>query len=205
MEPELSTPNRRLFGGALILAPLLLLASTTAYVVAGEGVNHGVSGGVIGVWSCLAMILAMIGLLRILEPHAPRATPWLLVLAVCGFGGGIAFNLSAVFDAVFEEVHQIAAVDTLWETEPGTFFAYLPWGWFAPLSLLLVGILLWRTHAVPRWNAALLAVSGVTFVASRIERVDPLALASDALLIIALVPLGWALLTGARHRDRVNA
>ncbi|MGH2584086.1 MAG: hypothetical protein ACRDJE_04165, partial [Dehalococcoidia bacterium] len=82
--------------------------------------------------------------------------------------------------------------------------AYIPGGWFVPLTMLLTGIMLYRTRTVPILLAALLAASGLLFPIARMPRIDSLALASDALLIIALVPIGVAMIADAR-RARLEA
>jgi hypothetical protein len=68
--------------------------------------------------------------------------------------------------------------------------------------MVAMGILLWRTRVTPWWSGALLMAGGVLFVISRMERIDVLAVAADAVLLAALAPIGWALLTGTRVSAR---
>lgn len=189
--------SRRVYGVAAILAPLLLLASTIAYIVEGEGINHGALGGVIGVWSCFAFMLAFPGILRLLEPRAPRVASLLAVLAVTGFSGGVAFNVGAIFTATAGPEAD-DALDVVIESNPVSLLAFLPWGLFVPLSFVLVGIFLWRSRTTAWWTGVLLVAGGVLFVASRPERINVLAMVADAVLILGLVPVGWAMLTGSR-------
>lgn len=189
----------RIYGVITIVAPLLLLGSTVAYLVDGEGINDGVLGGTVGVWSALAFVIAFAGILRLLEVRAPRAAPILAIFALAGFSGGIAFNLDAIFTALLGPDGN-AAVDTAFD-EGGNaigLLAFQPWGWFAPLSLVLVGIFLWRTRTTAWWTGALMIVGGVLFLVSRAGEVDPLVPVGDVALILALVPVGWAILTRAR-------
>jgi hypothetical protein len=79
-----------------------------------------------------------------------------------------------------------------------TFFAFLPWGLLAPVTFVATGILLWRTRAVPTWSAAMLVLGGILFVSSRPARVAPLAIACDLALVLALAPIGWAMLSRRR-------
>ncbi|MPZ00129.1 MAG: hypothetical protein GEU97_19505 [Actinophytocola sp.] len=187
----------RIYGVAAMAAPLLLMASTIAYIVAGEGINHGVLGGVIGVWACFALVIAFAGILRHLEVRAPRAAPILTAFALTGFSAGIAFNVVAIFTAVAGP-HARDYLDVAVEADPVAILGFLPWGLFTPLSLLLVGLALWRTRTFPAWNGALLALGGVLFVAARPERINVLALIADGVLVTALVPIGWAMLRHAR-------
>lgn len=189
----------RVYGFAAILAPVLLMASTIAYIAAGEGINHGVLGGTIGVWSCFALLVAFVGILRMLEARAPSAAPILTVVALIGFSAGVAFNVDAIFTAVAGPAAD-ALLDGAFEAAPIAILAFLPWGWFAPLSLVLVGAFLWRTGTTAPWSGALLVAGGVLFVASRPARINWLVLVADSVLIAALVPIGWAMLAGARAR-----
>lgn len=184
----------RVYGTAVILAPLLLMASSLAYIVDGEGINHGVLGGVIGAWSAFTMVIALMAVLRLLEPRAPRAATLLTVVALIGFSAGMAFNVTAVLETITELDD---AIDAAIAVEPVAFFAWLPWGVFAPISLVLIGIALWRTHT-SAWSGALLIAGGVLFVVSRMERIGALALVADGVLVLALAPIGWAMLTGSR-------
>lgn len=202
----LSPFSARVFGIAAIAAPLLLLASTVAFATDGEGINDGVLGGTIGVWSAFAMAVALVGVLRLLEPRAPRAAPILTALAVTAFSAGVAFNVQAMYLASFD-------VDFLAEASEGTvegsdaigMLAFLPWGWFVPLSLVLTGVFLWRTRTASWWSGALLIVGGVLFVTARPARIEVVAMLGDAALVLALAPIGWAMLTGARTRATTAA
>lgn len=194
---SLPTASARVYGTAIVLAPLLLLASSIAYITEGASINDGVLGGTIGVWSVFAFAIAFVGILRVLEPRAPRAAPLLTVLALTGFGAGVAFNVLAILTPVFGP-----EINTFIEDVDGSnaiaILAFLPWGWFAPLTFVLTGIMLWRTGTFARSVAGLLVVGGVLFIASRPEKIDALALIADTALIAALVPIGWALLTAGR-------
>jgi uncharacterized membrane protein YgdD (TMEM256/DUF423 family) len=186
----------RVHGAAAVAAPLLLLASTVAFATVGGGINDGVLGGTIGVWSCFAFVIALVGICRLLEPAAPRAAALLTVLAVIGFSAGVAFNLQAVHLALFGE----EVLETPLEgADAVSILALLPWGLFAPLSLVLIGIALWRTRAVARWSAALLALGGVLFVLSRPERIEAFAVVADLVLVLALAPIGRRMMTARRE------
>lgn len=190
--------SARVYGIAAIAAPLLLLASTVAYVVEGEGINDGVLGGVIGVWSSFTLAVAFVGLLRLLEPRAPRAAPILTVLAVTGFSAGVAFNIEAIYRAIIGPQLDETMDAAVEETDPMALLGFLPWGWFVPLSLVLVGVFLWRTRTVSWWSGALLIVGGVLFVTARPARIDVIAMIGDGVLVLAMAPIGWAMLTGVR-------
>ena len=197
--PAINPTIARISGVAAILAPILLLVSTVAYITDGGGINDGRVGGTIGVWSALAFAVAFAGITWAIEPLAPRAAPILLTLAIMGWAAGVGFNTDAILSAEFGR----AAIDTAIEDDPFALLAYIPWGWFAPISVTATGVVLWRTRAFSRLSAFLLIVTGVLFVASRPERIEPLAVIADCLAIVALVPIGWTL--RASRRTAVTA
>lgn len=96
MTPVTALPVSRMFGVALIAGLALLLVSTVLYITAGEGVNHGVAGGTVGVWACFALVIGYVGLARSFEPRAPKASLVLAVLAVIGLMTGYGRRVPAV-------------------------------------------------------------------------------------------------------------
>jgi hypothetical protein len=117
----------------------------------------------------------------------------------------VAFNVQAIFLAASGQDLLLAIIEGPVEgPEAIAILAFLPWGWFAPITFVATGVLLWRTRATSRWQGALLVVAGVLFVASRPEQVTVLALIADAALIVALLPIGWAMLTAARPAAAVG-
>lgn len=138
-------PGQRLLAVAAIAGPIVFLLSDVAYISAGNGINNGVLGGTIGVWSVFLLGWAFLGIVRALEPVAPRGALTLLVLAVPMIAGGAAFNVNAIHVDHFgndfiDTADGGAAIGAL---------AFLPWGWFAPASFVVAGIFVWRTGIAP--------------------------------------------------------
>lgn len=209
MNDNLTPTVARITGVAAVLAPVLLLLSSVAYLTQGGGVNDGVLGGTIGVWATIALVVASVGITRLAEPRAPRAAAVVLLVALAGFTAGAAFNVQAIYLAKYG--NDFLADVTEGSSEGGDwigFFAFLPWGWMAPLGFVLMGWLLWRTRVVPTWTAALLVLGGVLFVAGRPARIDVLVVATDVVLVVALASIGMRLLrsahAGASRGDRVD-
>lgn len=181
----------RIAGTAAVLGPLLLLASSLMFLFVENGVNDGVLGGTVGMWSCFAPAVAVPGVLRAVEPVAPRAAPRVALVATTGFVAGAAFNIQAIYGAATE----IFLLDRIGDGVPPLgLLAFLPWCWFAPLGPVLTGWLLLRAGV--RVPGALLVVAGVLFVIGRPGTIGAVVLASDGALIAGLVPLGVALATG---------
>jgi len=190
-------PSPRAYGLAAVAAPVLLLVSDVAYISAGGGINDGVLGGTIGVWSCFVFAFAFVGISRTLESAAPRAATVLLALAMPAWIAGAGFNVQAIHLGYFGE-------DFINTVSDGSdlvgLLAFLPWGWFAPLTFVVAGVLVWRTRSFPSWSGGLLVLGGLLFISARPAGLDPLVMVADVTLVLALVPIGVALQAGARRR-----
>ena len=192
MVTPVSYPGRRFLALTLVAAPVVFLLSDVAYVTAGNGINNGVLGGTIGVWSCFLLGWAFLGISRALEPVAPRGALTLLVLAVPMVAGGAAFNVNGIhWDLFGNDLDDVAASGG---DGAISLLAFLPWGWFAPISFVVAGILVWRTAIAPRWAGLLTALTGVLFIAARPAGIDLLAIVCDVTMVLGLVPIGLALL-----------
>lgn len=189
-------PAPRLFGIAAVAAPVLFLVSDVAYVTAGGGVNDGVLGGTIGVWSCILFMVSWVGISRSLEAGAPRGSQLLLVVGLTGFTAGAAFNADAISNGYLGESFMSASPSG--GADLIGILGFLPWGWCAPLSFVIAGVLVWRTRSYPAWNAVLLIVGGLAFVAGRPAGIDPLVIVADSILVLALIPIGVAIFGGPR-------
>lgn len=180
--------RHRTTGIAAIVGPLLLLTSTVAYIAGGNGMNDGEVGGAIQVWAMIALGVAGIGLARMLESHAPRAAAVLTCLVIAGIAGGIGYGI----DSIQADVH---STESLQETESAAApLALQVPGLLFPVSLLTLGVMLARSGAAPKPLGVMLAIGAVMFPMSRIPDVEALAVASDAFLALALVPLGLSIL-----------
>ncbi len=192
MATPASYPGRRLLALAAVVAPVVFLLSDVAYLTDGNGINNGVLGGTVGVWSVFLLGWAFLGISRALETVAPRGALTLLVLAVPMVAGGAAFNVNAIhwdhFGNDFMSAADEAAVGVL---------AFLPWGWFAPLSFVVAGTFVWRTAIAPRWAGAITALAGLLFISARPAQIDALAIACDVVMVLGMVPIGLALLRDA--------
>lgn len=174
----------RLMGAATVAAPVLLLLSTISYISAGNGMNDGEAGGAIQVWAMIAFGLVTVSLARLLEPAAPRAAATLTVVGLIGAAGGVGYGIDSIQAAIFgtgsiQEAD--SAVAPLALQLPGVLF---------PVSLIGLGLMLARSGTVARWSGWTMAVGALLFPLSRIPDVEALAIAADAILVIALVPLG---------------
>jgi hypothetical protein len=63
-----------------------------------------------------------------------------------------------------------------------------------PISLLILGIVLARTHSVPIWVGVFIAVSGALFPASRIPRIEWIAHVVDFMMLLPLAYLAFQMM-----------
>jgi len=192
-----ATPSPLLYPLAMLLAPLLLLASTIAFLTVGNGINDGVVGGVITVWAVLALVVAFVGCARILEPHMRKGAQ-LLVFGAAALGvGGAGFGNSSIYTQILRDDHGIDA-EAAFDAHPFGLLALLPWGWFMPITCILVGVLLWRARLLPWWHGVAFILGGVMFVTGRPAGIDAVALATDVVLLLAFAGLGLRALSSRR-------
>ena len=175
--------HRRLFAGAMILGPLLLLGSSVAYV-AGGGLSNDELGGALQVYAFVALTVVAIGIARALEPALPRASSALLAFAVLGCGAGVGFGIDSIHAALpggtgLEDADSAA----------GTLALFVP-GAIFPLSFAALGVALWRTRVSPRAAGPLLVAASLLFPVANIPDSEAIAVAANALFVVALWPLG---------------
>jgi hypothetical protein len=174
---------RRLFAGAMILGPVLLLGSSVAYV-AGGGLNKDEVGGALQVYAFVALTLVAIGIARLVERALPRASAALLAFAVLGCGAGVGFGIDSIHAALpggtgLEDA--ASAAGTLALFVPGAIF---------PLSFAALGVALWRARISPRASGPLLIAASLLFPIANIPDSEAIAVTANALFVVALWPLG---------------
>jgi hypothetical protein len=186
------TPRARLEGAAMIAAPVLLLVSTIVSL-AGGGLTSDRAGGAIQVYAFAAFFLVVAGATRLLETAMPRVGAALYLVGSLGAAAGVAFGLERIATDLtgLRLADQADVAVQLGLLLPGILF---------PLSMVGIGVALMRARlaGVPGWVGGALATAGVLFPVSRIGEVDALAIVADVILLIALVPLGMAILNRRR-------
>jgi hypothetical protein len=173
----------RLFAGAMIVGPVLLLASSVAFA-AGGGLNEDELGGALLVYAFVALTVVAIGIARAVEPALPRASAALLAFAVLGCGAGVGFGIDSIHAALpggtgLEDADSAAA--TLALLVPGAIF---------PLSFAALGVALWRARVSPRASGPLLVAASLLFPIANIPDSAAIAVTANALFVVALWPLG---------------
>ncbi len=180
---QVGLAQTRLYAGAMILGSVLLLGSSIAFA-AGGGLNEDELGGALLVYAFIAMTVVAIGIARAVERALPRASAALLAFAVLGCGAGVGFGIDSIHAALpggtgLENADSAAA--TLALLVPGAIF---------PLSFAALGVALWRARVSPTPSGPLLVAASLLFPVANIPDSEAIAVAANALFVVALWPLG---------------
>jgi hypothetical protein len=192
----------RLYALSLIVAPLLLAISTFFW----QDDRVGINGGTVQVISYVFWIPAMLGLLKLLRPTMPGFSVWAVLLVSWSCIAGNNFGMEGVYIGSFiqtgADAAQVVAVEEAMGWVVSLLVLYVP-GSLYPLTLLLIGFLLWRQAAVPPLYAILLCVGAIAFPLSRIPRIELLAHTADLLLLVGAGGIGWLIWQGETKAQAV--
>lgn len=179
-------PINKLTTGAIFVAPVLVAASTVTYAMGGA-MNRGEAGGVIQFYAFGVFTIALVGLIGPLRYLLPRTAAVLLATGVLAGISGAGYGIDSIWAAVTEQpqlVDQDLAAGLL---------AMAPAALLFPMTLIGLGIAYARTGLAAAPAGYLLALSAVMFPAGRATNLLPVALATDVVLLIALVAIGRSL------------
>ena len=161
---------------ALVLAPLLLLASSISYAAAGEFGEENV-GGLLQVISMGVFPLVVISLVSRVSDVAPRGAAALLALGLLGCAGGVSYGIAAIVIANGgPDVNELTGAASIVKVIGPIF----------PLVFIAFGLTLWRKSLAPVAGAWAIVLGAVLFPMSRIGGIAPIALTADVLLLIGL-------------------
>ena len=174
-----------MFGVSLVLAPLLQAVSTFFW---NDG-EYGVTGGTILIFSMVFWIPALLFLFTLVGSKTPNYAAWGFLIAVYGFVSGVNFGFLGVLTDVFSISHE-KYIQGLGEYPVSSNLLLFQAGPLAPLSLVVLGIVMFFTRVVDRKIALLIALGGILFPLSRISRSEVLAHISDTVQMIPMAVLG---------------
>lgn len=178
-------PRTRAIGAAFVAAPVLAVASSAALVAGAEG-----AWGVLGFYAFALFALVVLTLTSALAAPFPRAAALLTLTGVCGIAAGVGFMVDGLHGELVDGAYLIdegGLAGVLVSQVPGLMF---------PATCLGIGVALLRCGLVPRATALALIVAAVLFPVSRIGEIAPLALVDDVVFLLALAPLGLAIMRG---------
>ena len=196
--------QQKALGLAFILAPLLLVTGAVVYLLGIERSLDGTTSWVEGIFMAFGMMLmppVNLELARILGQRAPRLGIY-CAATVLGLSFGIIpashrlLQASLVNAGINESVWQVSSQHM--GSAPLLIFMFLGF-----LTVIILGIGLWRQGALPARSALLLAITPILFIIGQggddtiawwqVNIFYPLACIT---WLIALAPIGWGYLRG---------
>jgi hypothetical protein len=215
---------RRTLGVAMILAPLLGLASAlVAPALKGDAAaqlaaiaqhqDRWYVYAVLITVSSWLLVLAVLGLTWTVFERSPR---------LASIGGGLTLlgAVIAIGDATVELMYwqmgapnadraQMAALADRYENAAGSSLLFTIGGLALISGLVLLAIALWRSHTAPTWAAAGIVLGAVINIAGFSANSNVLVIASNVVLLAALGRIGWHLasdpVTDRRHASQPHA
>lgn len=191
MEILLTRKQHKMYGVSLILAPLLQFISGFFWI----NKEYGVAGGTLLVLSMFFWIPSLIALFDLVKNKMPNYAAWGLLVAIVGFISGSNFAMVGVMSEIFDIPHEtylkgfenykVSSGILLFQTGP-----------LAPLSLLILGIVLLRTTSVDAFIAILIIIGAVLFPVGRISRTEWIAHVCDIFFLVPFSILGMRILSG---------
>jgi hypothetical protein len=194
-----------LYRVSLILAPILLLATSVAEW-AGAGPEKDGFGGTLKVITFLVFVYAILALTNMLWNRAPRTAVILRFIGLLGTVGAIGYGFLGIFYDVIVRAGGSATLladfQNLANGLDGGFsgvpILQFP-GFIWPLTMVAMGIALWRSRAVPAFAGILLAFAGLMFPIGRFPDIPSINYAADLLFVVSL---GWIGLTQGATAER---
>lgn len=179
--------NAKLAGFSMIAGPLVLLTSSILYAT-GKGMNSDELGGLVQIFALFIFIFAVTGVTELLAVRTPGLAITLRVTGVLGCVYGVIFGVDSMLQGATGKgiVAQVGAMGEL-ITYPGIIF---------PLTIIALGVALWRSRILPAPVAVLLILAGITFPMGRIPDIAVFYFISDALFVLSLGWTGRRLLSG---------
>jgi len=180
---------RRTTALAAIAGSVLMLGTTVAYALNGQGFSQGEVPGAIQIWAFIFYGVAIVGLVRLFEDVAPRAAATTIVVGLIGVAGGAAYGIDAIgLEALGGSIVDSSAVAPFALRIPGLAF---------PVALFLLGLFLARHGRVPTVAGYGLAVAALVFPIAHIGDIIPLAFVSDVIAVMAMGAIAFSLLSAS--------
>jgi hypothetical protein len=157
--------------------------------------RYSPAGGTLIVLSILFWIIGWMALFEMVKPKMPNYAAWGLLIAIFGCISGANFGFADFYSYVFNIPHEVY-LQRLADYPVSSNILLFQSGPLFPLSLLVLGFVFMRIRAVPLWINILICAGAILFPVSRISRNQNLAHASDLLMLLPMIFIGWNYLKG---------
>lgn len=183
--------------GVCLIAGTLLYVPTTQFEYSSKELLFW--AGFLGLLVYILLLPGLLGIARLFRRPAPRLSVVVSLLATVGCVAGASFQTALLHEwaartAGAPETMMAAIRDV---TTGRVYPVLLIFSIQFPISLLLLGIGLYRTHMAPTWVAALLGIGAIVFPLGHIGTNLLIQHLAESLLLIPLVWLGLRFLTDA--------
>lgn len=189
--------------GVCLIAGALLWAPTTYFDFTGGLFWAGFLGLVV----YILFIPGLLGIARLLWQPSPRLSVVVGLLITAGCVGAASFQTALLHEWVARtagtpEAMMVAIMDV---TEGRVFPVLVIFSILFPISLLTLGIGLFRTRTTPIWVALLLAIGAIVFPVGHIGSIRLVQHLAEIILLVPLVWLGLRFLRGVSQVAAVPA
>ena len=184
-----NTLQTKFWWASTILAPFFLSISQFFWV----GHRLSSEAAALQVLSFLFWIFAFQGLFEQIKDAYPRYAVWGFFIAVYGCLAGNNFGVEGIFIDAFNRLVPDSTAGFNGKVGPAALIAFFLPGALAPLSWLMLSILLVIQKRIPLWLGIIIAVAALGFPMSRIPRIAWLAHLDNALLLSGMVILAYKL------------
>ena len=180
--------------GVCLIAGALLLAPATQFEYSGGLFWAGSLGLVI----YILFVPGLLGIARLLRQRSPRLSVVVGLLIAAGCVAGASFQAAMLHEwaARTAGTPEAMMAAIMGVTEGRVFPILVIFGVQFPISLLTLGVGLFRTRMAPTWVAALLAIGAVVFPVGHIGSIQPVQHLAEVILLVPLVWLGLRFLRG---------
>ena len=156
--------------GISVIISVLAMTTATFFMVDQEFTS---AGGIMMIFSVPFGIFGFSTIYEKFRSAMPAYTNWGFLLYLFGAVATVNFGLRGVFSEIF--VITMADQEVATVEHPAIFtFIFFAIGPAFPLSILLLGINLYRKKLAKRWISVLLIIAAILFPPSRISRIDAL-------------------------------
>ena len=188
--------QEKVAGVCLIVAPLLMIPNT--FFEYREGMLFW--AGYLGVLAYTCLVPALLGIARLLRQRAPRLSVFGGLLATVGTVYGAIFSAALLFEWTEREAGTPeATMVAINEVVEGRLFpALVVFSILFPVSLLILGVGLFRTGVVPKWVGVLLAAGAIVFPVGHIGESQLISHLAELLLLVPMAWIGLHFLTDAK-------
>lgn len=188
--------------GVGLIAGALLWAPTTFFDYS-QGTLF--EAGALGLLLYALLLPGLLQIARLLRQGAPRLSVIAGLMATFGCVGAATFQTALLHEwaarAAGTPEAMMAAIMAV--TEGRVFPVLVIFSIQFPISLLTLGVGLFRVGAVPTWVAALLGIGAIAFPVGHIGSIQLVTHLAETLLLVSLIWLGLRFLVGASPRGGV--